>query len=76
MANIVNSGAQSQTNPMVEREDSGVKMCADPWGGEKPAASAPQLPQGDISLVVLPLPYTGTELSEQLFSNFNEYTNH
>lgn len=72
MANVVNSGTQSHP----DRKDVGVKMCADLWGGEEPAVSPLQLPQGDVHLVVLPLPSTGTELTEQLLSGFDEHTNH
>lgn len=71
-ANVVSSGTPSHP----DRKAGGVKMCADLWGGEEPAVSPLQLPQGDVNLVVLPLPSTGTELSEQLLSVFDEHTNH
>lgn len=72
MGNVVNSGTQSHP----DRKDGGVRMCAHLWGGEEPAVSPPPLPQGDVNLVVLSLPSTGTELSEQLLSDFDEHTNH
>ena len=68
----VNSGTQSH----LDRKDGGVRMCAVLWGGEEPAVSPPQLPQSDVNLVVLSLPSTKTELSEQLLSDFDEHTNH
>lgn len=72
MGNVVNSGTQSYP----DKKDGGVRMCADLWGREEPAVSPPPLPQGDVNLVVLSLPSTGTELSEQLLSDFDEHTNH
>jgi hypothetical protein len=75
LANILNSEIRSQTVYSRQERWRPKDVCCSLGRGET-SCFITTCPQGDISLVVLPLPYIGIELSEQLLSNFNEHTNH